>query len=153
MNTALVDYVKKAKREQLQRVIEVIKQHIDLVEESVEEIKSLTTRFKPIAELYEQLKGCTEEYTYVYNKQRKQYYYWYLKCPGKNPSSIYLGSSREGYNIVKNVAKYAAEFIATTEAFIKAYKNLADTIIQLERAIEALELLVSREEDGEKNNN
>jgi hypothetical protein len=75
VNTALVDYVKKAKREQLQRVIEVIKQHIDLVEESVEEIKSLTTRFKPIAELYEQLKGCTEEYTYVYNKQRKQYYY------------------------------------------------------------------------------
>ena len=82
----------------------------------------------------------------MYNKQKKQYYYWYLKCPGKNPSSIYLGSSREGYNIVKNAARSAEELIAAVEIFTKAYRNLADAITQLEKAVETFKLLESEKE-------
>jgi prefoldin subunit 5 len=146
---ALVDRVRGVKRDQLQRALESIKQQLDVLRESVEEIKKLAGYFKPLAELYEKFKGCTEEYTYVYNKQRKQYYYWYLKCPGKNPSSIYLGSSREGYNIVKNSARSAEEFIAAVEIFTKAYRNLADAITQLERAIETFKLLESEKKHSE----
>jgi len=149
---ALVDYVKKtSKNRDLREALESIKRQLEIIEENVEEIAKLAVRFKPLAELYAQFKGCTEEYTYVYNKQRKQYYYWYLKCPGKNPSSIYLGSSREGYNIIKNAARIVAEFVVAVETLIRAHENLADTVTQLERAIEALETLTSKERGKEEN--
>jgi len=67
---ALIDRVRGVKRDQLQRALESIKQQLDVLGESVEEIKKLAGHFKPLAELYERFKGRTEEYTYVYNKQK-----------------------------------------------------------------------------------
>jgi len=95
-----------------------------------------------LASVYEGLKGCTEEYTVVYNRAKKPYYYWYLKCTGRDKRrSIYLGKSPEGYNAVKNAARAASEVVATVEKLRgvveeldKALRDLADKLTQLTAA-------------------
>ena len=96
-----------------------------------------------LASVYEELKGCTEEYTVVYNRAKKPYYYWYLKCTGrdKRVKSIYLGKSPEGYNTVKDTARVASEVVVAVEKLRgvveeldKALRELADKLIQLTAA-------------------
>ena len=92
-----------------------------------------------LASVYEGLKGCTEEYTVVYNRAKKPYYYWYLKCTGRDKRrSIYLGKSPEGYNTVKNAAKAASEVVVAVEKLRgvveeldKALRDLTDRLTQL----------------------
>jgi hypothetical protein len=100
-----------------------------------------------LASVYEELKGCTEEYTVVYNRAKKPYYYWYLKCTGrdKRVKSIYLGKSPEGYNTVKNAAKAASEVVVTVERLRgvveeldKALRDLVEKLTQLS-AVSAVE--------------
>jgi hypothetical protein len=85
-----------------------------------------------LASVYEELRGCTEEYTVVYNRAKKPYYYWYLKCTGRDKRrSIYLGKSPEGYNAVKNAAKAASEVVVTVE-------RLRGVVEELDRALREL---------------
>jgi hypothetical protein len=84
-----------------------------------------------LAELYEDLKNCTEELTWVLNKAGKRYYYYYLKCKGRRPRSIYVGKSPEGYNQLRRAAALAHELKARVEA-------LQVAIRELERAVEEL---------------
>jgi len=93
-----------------------------------------------LASVYEELRGCTEEYTVVYNRAKKPYYYWYLKCTGrdKRVKSIYLGKSPEGYNAVKNAAKAASEVVVAVERLRgvveeldKALRDLVEKLTQL----------------------
>jgi len=92
-----------------------------------------------LASVYEGLKGCTEEYTVVYNRAKKPYYYWYLKCTGRDKRrSIYLGKSPEGYNAVKNAAKAASEVVVAVEKLRgvveeldRALRDLTDRLTQL----------------------
>ena len=93
-----------------------------------------------LASVYKELRGCTEEYTVVYNRAKKPYYYWYLKCTGrdKRVKSIYLGKSPEGYNAVKNAAKAASEVVVAVERLRgvveeldKALRDLTDRLTQL----------------------
>jgi hypothetical protein len=92
-----------------------------------------------LASVYEELKGCTEEYTVIYNRAKKPYYYWYLKCTGRGRRrSIYLGKSPEGYNTVKNAARAASEVLAAVERLRgvveeldKALRDLANRLAQL----------------------
>jgi hypothetical protein len=81
-----------------------------------------------LAELYENLKNCSEEYTYVYNKQRKKYYYYYLKCKSGSVKSIYVGKSPEGYNRVKAAARLAHELIIQVEVLGKALRELVNQV-------------------------
>jgi hypothetical protein len=62
-----------------------------------------------VVEFYEQHKGCSEVYTWVTNKVGTKYWYWYLKCPHKTPSSIYLGKSPEGYRRRMRLARAISE--------------------------------------------
>jgi hypothetical protein len=99
-----------------------------------------------LANVYEELRGCTEEYTVVYNRAKKPYYYWYLKCTGRDKRrSIYLGKSPEGYNTVKNAARAASEVVVTVERLRgvveeldKALRDLTDKLTQLS-AVSAVE--------------
>jgi len=99
-----------------------------------------------LASVYEGLKGCTEEYTVVYNRAKKPYYYWYLKCTGRDKRrSIYLGKSPEGYNAVKNAARAASEAVAAAarlrgvvEELDKALRELVEKLTQLS-AVSAVE--------------
>jgi hypothetical protein len=100
-----------------------------------------------LANVYEELKGCTEEYTVVYNRAKKPYYYWYLKCTGrdKRVKSIYLGKSPEGYNTVKNAARAASEAVVAVERLRgvveeldKALRELVEKLTQLS-AVSAVE--------------
>jgi hypothetical protein len=93
--------------------------------------------------VYEELRGCTEEYTVVYNRAKKPYYYWYLKCTGrdKRVKSIYLGKSPEGYNTVKNAARAAGEAViaveklrGVVEELDKALRDLVEKLTQLTAA-------------------
>jgi hypothetical protein len=92
-----------------------------------------------LASVYEELRGCTEEYTVVYNRAKKPYYYWYLKCTGRDKRrSIYLGKSPEGYNAVKNAARAASEVVVAVEKLRgvveeldRALRDLTDRLTQL----------------------
>jgi hypothetical protein len=89
--------------------------------------------------VYEELRGCTEEYTVVYNRAKKPYYYWYLKCTGRDKRrSIYLGKSPERYNTVKNAARAASEAVAAVERLMgvvekldRALRDSDDKLVQL----------------------
>jgi hypothetical protein len=73
------------------------------------------------------------------NRAKKPYYYWYLKCTGRDKQrSIYLGKSPEGYNTVKNAARAASEAVVVVERFRgvveeldKALRDLVDKLKQL----------------------
>jgi hypothetical protein len=99
-----------------------------------------------LASVYEGLKGCTEEYSVVYNRAKKPYYYWYLKCTGRGKRrSIYLGKSPEGYNAVKNAARAASEVVVAVEKLRgvveeldKALRDLVEKLTQLS-AVSAME--------------
>ena len=100
-----------------------------------------------LASVYEGLRGCTEEYTVVYNRAKKPYYYWYLKCTGrdKRVKSIYLGKSPEGYNAVKDTARAASEVVVAVEKLRgvveeldKALRELVEKLTQLS-AVSAME--------------
>lgn len=60
-------------------------------------------------EYYEQHKGCSEVNTWVTNKTGTKYWYWYLKCPHKVPTSIYLGKNPEEHRKKMRLARAIAE--------------------------------------------
>jgi hypothetical protein len=97
-----------------------------------------------LAELYENLKNCTEEYTFVYNKLRKKYYYYYLKCKEGPRRSIYVGKSPEGYNQFRRAAQLAHELKSKLQAALTAINQLEDTLRQLEESAALVENAVNK---------
>jgi hypothetical protein len=84
-----------------------------------------------LADLYENLKNCVEEYTYVYNKAGKKYYYYYLKCKSGGKKSIYIGKSPEGYNQFRKAAFLAFQLKAKIEAVLAAMRELESQLEEL----------------------
>jgi len=92
-----------------------------------------------LADLYEELKGCSEEYTLVYNSAKKPYYYWYLKCAsGHEKRSIYLGKSPERYNKLKNASKVASDALASAEKLRDAIGELKELLGELAEKLSEL---------------
>jgi hypothetical protein len=92
---------------------------------------------KQLVEYYERYRGCSEAYTYVTNKVGTKYYYWYLKCPGKTPSSIYLGKSPERHRARMAVAKAVAEayyMLEKLRALADELENTAKSLEQIGKA-------------------
>jgi hypothetical protein len=107
-----------------------------------------------LANVYEELKGCTEEYTVVYNRAKKPYYYWYLKCTGRDKRrSIYLGKSPEGYNTVKNAARAASEVVAAVERLRGVVEELDRVLRDLTNRLTQLNMFLAAEtrESGASN--
>jgi hypothetical protein len=107
-----------------------------------------------LASVYEELRGCTEEYTVVYNRAKKPYYYWYLKCTGRDKRrSIYLGKSPEGYNAVKNAARAASEVVVTVERLRRVVEELDRTLRDLTDRLTQLNMFLAAEtrESGASN--
>jgi len=100
-----------------------------------------------LASVYKELKGCTEEYTVVYNRAKKPYYYWYLKCTGrdKRVKSIYLGKSPEGYNTVKNAARAASEVVVAVEKLRGVVEELDKTLRDLTDRLTQLNMFLAAE--------
>jgi hypothetical protein len=125
------------------------------VERAIREISSwlrlLTTDYKfivklvrdsgllELAELYENMKNCVEEYTYVYNKAKKKYYYYYLKCKDRKPASIYIGKSPEGYNQLRRAAFLAFQLKARVDAVVAALRELEEALVELRENTAILE--------------
>jgi hypothetical protein len=97
-----------------------------------------------LAELYENLKNCTEEYTWVLNKAGKKYYYYYLKCKTGDKKSIYIGKTPEGYNQFRKAAQLAHQLKTTAQAVQAAINQLEDTLRQLGENKTIVELALSR---------
>jgi hypothetical protein len=97
-----------------------------------------------LAELYEDLKSCSEEYTWVLNKAGKRYYYYYLKCRGKNPRSIYVGKTPEGFNQLRRAAQLAFQLKARLEAVAVAMRELEEVLRQLEENKAIVEQAVNK---------
>lgn len=84
-----------------------------------------------LAELYENLKNCSEEYTFVYNKQGKKYYYYYLKCKSGGKKSIYIGKSPEGYNQLRKAASLAFQLKTRLDAVAATMRELESQLEEL----------------------
>jgi len=97
-----------------------------------------------LAELYENLKNCSEEYTWVLNKQGKRYYYYYLKCKSGDKRSIYIGKTPEGYNQFRKAAALAHELKSKLQATLTAINQLEDTLRQLEENTTLVENAVNK---------
>jgi len=67
-------------------------------------LADVAARVRPYAEKY---RGYSLEKTWVLNKLKKRYYYYYLKAnDGRKPSSIYLGSMPADYPLCKFISGY-----------------------------------------------
>jgi len=58
-----------------------------------------------LAAYRERLRGCGEAYTWVRNRAGSKYWYWYLKCPRRRPTSVYLGASPEAHRALMEASK------------------------------------------------
>ena len=97
-----------------------------------------------LAELYENLKNCAEEYTWVLNKAGKRYYYYYLKCKTGDKRSIYVGKTPEGYNQFRRAAQLASQLKAKLEAVAEALRELGAQLEELKANAALVELALSR---------
>jgi hypothetical protein len=75
-------------------------------------------------------------YTWVENRSGSRYWYWYLKCPGRRPSSVYLGASPEAHRALAE----AAEAVARVQRAL-ANLSLGELAGQLAEAARKLEKL------------
>jgi len=121
------------KQESTQLVEEALREISSRVEELRVEYESIIKLMREsgllqLADLYGDMKNCVEEHTYVYNKASKRYYYYYLKCKGRTPRSIYIGKSPEGYNRVKAAARLAHELTTQVEVLGKALRELVNQV-------------------------
>lgn len=97
-----------------------------------------------LAELYENLKNCSEEYTFVYNKTHKKYYYYYLKCKSGDKRSIYIGKTPEGYNQFRRATALAHELKTKLEAALTALRELEETLREIQENTATLETALTR---------
>jgi prefoldin subunit 5 len=97
-----------------------------------------------LAELYENLKNCSEEYTWVLNKQGKRYYYYYLKCKTGDKRSIYIGKTPEGYNQFRKAAQLAFQLKSKIEAVAAAMRELEETIVEIRENTATVENTVTK---------
>jgi hypothetical protein len=102
---------------------------------AVQEILS-RPEIQRLADYYGRHRGCSEAYTWVENRAGSRYWYWYLKCPQKKPSSVYLGSSPEAHRALMEAARAVARV-----QHALAGLNLGELASQLAEAAKRLEKL------------
>ncbi len=102
---------------------------------AVQEILS-RPEIQRLAAYRERHRGCGEAYTWVRNRSGSRYWYWYLKCPGRRPSSVYLGSSPEAHRALMEAAGILAR---ARRALAKL--SLGELAAQLAEAARKLEKL------------
>ena len=93
-----------------------------------------------LVEIYEKIKNCTEHYSWVLNKTGRKYYYYYLKCKGQKPVSIYIGKSPEGYNAIKRAVRSAVELKLLIDKLREDIKELEYTLRSFKENLETLGL-------------
>ena len=95
----------------VRKALELLLQHVDKV---LADIESLSKSFD----------GYWLEMTWVYNKVKAKYYYYYLKSRTRKPRSIYLGKSPEKYSILKNLRQYAKKLRHLQGLILELLANL-----------------------------
>jgi hypothetical protein len=133
----------------LEEAVSRLEEACGLLDKTMKEL-----RIYDLASLYEELKGCSEEYTLVYNSAKKSYYYWYLKCTGNHEKkSIYLGKSPTGYNTLRDMSKVASDVLASAERFRDVVGELTGLLRDFaERLSQLRETSVAEAEDSGSEN-
>jgi hypothetical protein len=127
-------------------VIAALESRLRDVEETLRDVYRASALIHHVQQLAERFSGCTEEYTYVYNSQRKAYYYWYIKCPDKKPSSIYLGKSGGGLRAIKNAGRAAEEYIKALHVAIRAVEEMKKALEAVKTAVSAIGVIERSEQ-------
>jgi DNA mismatch repair ATPase MutS len=130
----------------VEKTIEELEARLKLLKADYSFIVKLVrdTGLLELAELYENLKNCSEELTWVLNKAGKRYYYYYLKCKEGPRRSIYIGKTPEGYNQFRKAAQLAFELKSKIEAVIAALRELEEQLEELRANAALVELALSR---------
>jgi hypothetical protein len=92
----------------------------------------------------EKHKGCSEAYTWVENRAGSRYWYWYLKCPRRRPSSVYLGASPEAHRALMEAARAVARVQRALAGLNLG--ELAGQLAEAARRLERLEATAPAEE-------
>lgn len=132
------DVLREYGLERAGEVVAALESRLRDIEEALRDVYRASAIIHHIQQLAERFSGCTEEYTYVYNSQRKAYYYWYIKCPGKKPSSIYLGKSGGGLRAVKSAGRASEEYIRALHAAIRAVEEMKKALEVVKTAVGAI---------------
>jgi hypothetical protein len=92
---------------------------------------------RSLAAYRERHRGCSEAYTWVENRAGSKYWYWYLKCPGRRPTSVYLGAGPEAHRALME----AAEAVARVQRELADLDlgELASKLAEAARRLEKLE--------------
>jgi len=64
------------------------------------------------------------EKTWVHNKLKKKYFYYYLKSKTKKPKSIYLGTIPPDYYLLKDLKQYVAKLRYIQQLLVELLANL-----------------------------
>jgi hypothetical protein len=103
---------------------------------AVQEILS-RPEIQHLAAYRERHRGCGEAYTWVRNSAGSKYWYWYLKCPRRRPSSVYLGASPEAHRALME----AAGVVARVQRALAKHDlgGLATQLAEVAKKLERLE--------------
>jgi hypothetical protein len=114
---------------------------------AVQEILS-SPEIRQLAAYRERRRGCSEAYTWVENRSGSRYWYWYLKCPGRRPASVYLGASPEAHRALME----AAEAVAGVRRALAGagLGELAGRLAEAARKLERLEAAAPAEAGREE---
>jgi DNA mismatch repair ATPase MutS len=143
----LEELIQETTRERrLERAVEELSSRLKLLRADYNFIIKLMrdSGLLELADLYEQLKNCTEEYTWVLNKQGKRYYYYYLKCKTGDRRSIYIGKTPEGYNQLRKAAQLAFQLKTRLEAVVAAMRELELQLEELKANTATVESALSK---------
>ena len=84
-------------------LLEKLKEFRESLEGLARFLVDVQVRLQPYVKQY---KGYWLERTWVLNKIKKRYFYYYLKSRNRKPSSIYLGTLDPAYPLLKDLEKY-----------------------------------------------
>ena len=99
-------------------------------------ISDLLVKLQPMAKEYE---GYYLEYTWVLNKLKKKYCYYYLKSKTKHPRSKYLGSKPGDYQPKRQLKQY----IRLLERLQRELQQLLVDLLNAQKHIDFIMFLIN----------
>jgi len=120
-----------------------LKEFREALEELARFLIDVQVRLQPYAKQY---RGYWLERTWVLNKLKKRYFYYYLKSRNRKPRSIYLGTLDPTYPLLKDLEKYEKTLSKLANHVSEILANLqhVEVAIITMRRIDSMHKLVGK---------
>jgi len=92
-----------------------------ILRELIETVDNVLVEIEGYSKTYE---GYWLEKTWVHNKLKKKYFYYYLKSRTRKPRSIYLGTIPQDYYLLKDLKQYIARLRYIQQLIMGLLANL-----------------------------